>query len=720
MPRAPLAMLATALFLLVQGAPLYAHASVTLGQANMSAISTGLVGYWPLDGVTTNFGTNTTKDLSGNNNTGTLVSLSTTTAPAIGKIGQAFKFNGVNSHISGFPSIVSVIGSSKTLCTWFNTNSTARQGLIGTNPNATQGFFFGINRSSTGNLEYNHQGGSIIQLAAGITPGKWFFACATLDVPSATAKLYINGTLLGTQTSFSAEPNASNSSTGVIGDENSGIFGTPFSGLIDDVRIYNRALSAQEVALLYAAGQVKIAQSASGQGAPLTSGLVGYWTFDGSKTNFGTNTTQDSSGNGNTGTLVSMSTTTSPTIGKIGQALKFNPTANNVSIADNSTIEVSTNFALAFWMKLNSNAAGNVITKGTGPNASMTGIRLNATAFYATASASNILTVPQANLAPYIGQWTHVVVVSTAAGSKMYFNGAATSTGATLSTFFNNSGTLKIGAQPQGFFDSGTNSVNGTIDDVRIYNRALSAQEVQQLYVQGGGIIGKSNTVALTTGLVGYWSFDGSQTNFGTNTTKDSSGQGNTGTLVSMSTTTSPTIGKIGQALKFNGVASLVSAPDNASIDPSNLTISYWIKFSVPLASQPTAFPVAIGKYNLSTHTGYGIIFATTINSLTFRVGDGTTLHDDVIPSGVSALFGTGWHHVVGTFNGSTELLYVDGVLKATNAGTFTPSYGGEPLLIGAFSAAGADDVAGTIDDVRVYNRALSAQEVAQLYLMGK
>jgi Concanavalin A-like lectin/glucanases superfamily len=50
----------------------------------------------------------------------------------------------------------------------------------------------------------------------------------------------------------------------------------------------------------------------------------------------------------------------------------------------------------------------------------------------------------------------------------------------------------------------------GALDDVRIYNRALSAQEVQQLYALGTANIGHSNTVSLSSGLVGYWPLDGS------------------------------------------------------------------------------------------------------------------------------------------------------------------------------------------------------------------
>ena len=74
-----------------------------------------------------------------------------------------------------------------------------------------------------------------------------------------------------------------------------------------------------EVKQLYNLGTANAAHSPSGPAAPLSNGLVGYWTFDGSATNWRTNTTADLSGNGNTGPLISMSTTTSPAAGKIGR-----------------------------------------------------------------------------------------------------------------------------------------------------------------------------------------------------------------------------------------------------------------------------------------------------------------------------------------------------------------------------------------------------------------
>src|SRR3989338_6109318 len=84
------------------------------------------------------------------------------------------------------------------------------------------------------------------------------------------------------------------------------------------------------------------------------SGLVGYWTFDGKDTNWGTNKTNDLSGQGNTGTLTNMSTTTSPVVGKLGQGLKFDGSDDYVNVADAVSWDFGTNsFTLSFWFRLN-------------------------------------------------------------------------------------------------------------------------------------------------------------------------------------------------------------------------------------------------------------------------------------------------------------------------------------------------------------------------------
>ena len=89
----------------------------------------------------------------------------------------------------------------------------------------------------------------------------------------------------------------------------------------------------------------------------LTSGLVGYWTFDGKDTAWNTNKTLDKSGNGNHGRMDNMSTTTVPVAGKIGQGFSFDGTNDEVEIGAITTVG-ATGFSFSFWMKLWKNPDG--------------------------------------------------------------------------------------------------------------------------------------------------------------------------------------------------------------------------------------------------------------------------------------------------------------------------------------------------------------------------
>jgi hypothetical protein len=74
--------------------PPKAEAAIHLGSTNTTNLTQGLVGYWPLDGATTNWNTNSFRDVSGNGHTASSTTLSTTTSTTGGKIGQAINFVG--------------------------------------------------------------------------------------------------------------------------------------------------------------------------------------------------------------------------------------------------------------------------------------------------------------------------------------------------------------------------------------------------------------------------------------------------------------------------------------------------------------------------------------------------------------------------------------------------------------------------------------------------
>jgi Concanavalin A-like lectin/glucanases superfamily len=120
--------------------------------------------------------------------------------------------------------------------------------------------------------------------------------------------------------------------TTVIGDNSDNNPNNDWDGRLDDVRVYNRALSATDVANLYAGGSIGATRE-NASSANLTmgttlgpaNGLVGHWTFDGADV---TDKVYDRSGQGNNGYWNGSATSSAKTIGKLGQALNFNGTTN--------------------------------------------------------------------------------------------------------------------------------------------------------------------------------------------------------------------------------------------------------------------------------------------------------------------------------------------------------------------------------------------------------
>src|SRR3989344_1376303 len=189
----------------------------------------------------------------------------------------------------------------------------------------------------------------------------------------------------------------------------------------------------------------------------------------------------------------------------------------------------------------------------------------------------------------------------------------------------------------------------------------------------------------ITSSLVGYWNFDeGSGI-----TATDSSGNNNTGTLVNGPTWVP---GKIGiGSLSFDGVDDRVTVAHNASLTPAAITISAWIKPATD----------GVTKRIIDKNPGY-LIRRLTNGAVQFIPG--------FINSNATAPSGA-WTHIVITADSTGTNWYINGVLDKVTSTAYAPS-GTASLVFGG----NLDFYAGDLDDVRIYNRALSASEVTELY----
>ncbi len=210
-------------------------------------------------------------------------------------------------------------------------------------------------------------------------------------------------------------------------------------------------------------------------------------------------------------------------------------------------------------------------------------------------------------------------------------------------------------------------------------------------------------TNRLEHGLVGYWHFDE-----GTGASiYDSSGFSNTGAATG-TTWLSASSCRAGPCLDFDGVNDYINLP-NAVEKSSAITVSAWIN-----STENDDFRPIMDRADTAGATSAGWRFDTRISgALRFRVH---TTSGVVSPEGGNVRDGN-WHHVAGTFDGKTVRVYVDGSEVASAALSGNIDYTGvTQLTIGSQVGGATNFFDAVIDEVRLYNRALTAAEISNLY----
>ena len=175
------------------------------------------------------------------------------------------------------------------------------------------------------------------------------------------------------------------------------------------------------------------------------------------------------------------------------------------------------------------------------------------------------------------------------------------------------------------------------------------------------------------------------------------------------------TAGEVSQAFNLNGTSAYVSAPDNTTIRPSSLTLEAWVLFaSIPSTGVIVSKTVGSGandSYLLWYQGGalHGVVGNTG--------GPGTIVDYTWTPT-----LGT-WYHVAFTYDaaGQAEMLYVNGAIVGTATTSTVIGYDANPLLIGAEieNLATQYFFPGRIDELTLYNRALTQSEVQTVYGAG-
>ncbi|MCX6153179.1 MAG: DUF6531 domain-containing protein [Candidatus Kapabacteria bacterium] len=420
-----------------------------------------------------------------------------------------------------------------------------------------------------------------------------------------------------------------------------------------------------------------------------TNGLVAYYPFTGGSY-------QDFSGNGNNGTNHGSSTTTDR-FGIAGNAMSFDGSSSYIDIS----VSLSLNFSISVWFNtLGSTQDQNIIGYNTGgPQGYL---------FHVTTEGKLWFGFGDGNLWAYEvisdantiqnNVWYHAIVVRNGTNMKLFLNGILIKQVDNItSNSVANLSPYQIGhSMPNGHSSW---YFNGKIDDIRIYNSALCNDEIQELYHEGDN---------LQSGLVAYYPFTNGSTN-------DFSGYGNNANN-NGATQTTDRFGNPGMAYNFEGT--YMDVPNSQSICPLNsLSISIWLKADIN-QDDPTRSPLSkrytgqMPLYNSYTITTY------PVNSDTKAAAYFQSNSSNQASIGTNILTNH-WEHVVTSWDGANINIYCNGKFKGTTAWTGNIVYNSNPLLFARQAMDYSEYWRGSLDDIRIYNRALTPSEVTALYQEG-
>ena len=667
-------------FVIFQLAPQTASASILSKAPN----NLGLVGYWPL-----NEGSGTVAtDHSGNGNIGTL---SGTTIPnwTTGKRGGALNFDGLSGYVN-IPSIPASSFTNKSFSwsAWVKgveNGSPINMPVIGYGSGSW--FRLGFRQiSGVWGFDSYYDGVTNARVICGpaVSSTQWVHLVVVAQY-GGNISCYQNGVLAGSPLAY--VNNVTDASGFGIG---TGVgsyspWGDYFSGSIDDVRIYNRLLSQSDVTALYQSGSVKVQLGDK-------NGLVGYWPLnDGNGTQAG-----DFSGNGRTGTITGATWTS----GKRGGALSFDGVNNTVSLSGSLPLNPS-GFTFSHWIKTTS-SAGQMYTIGNagGGDGYRFGLSNGNISFLIGDTPHSYTETTCGTAKANDGKWHLITGTFQSSGNfSCYLDGVFLASVAVGNFSSMQTGAPGLGKPPCCV------AFAGSMDDIRIYNRILSAAEISNLYNSKETAVNHSQNSKVANGLGAFWSFNGPDVS-GTNATDLS---GNSNTLSFIGPQLVP--GKVGQGLSFNGTSA--SASSSASLNiTDNLSISLWF---YPRAEFVGYAVHPITKWTGTTDANYVLYyFGTTSgldNVLALYANAGGTWQS--ISTFYTVVPGN-WYHYVFTYNSvSGGKTYINGSLFGTTGGAGVLATNATNLSLG-------DSGNMILDEVRVYNRVLSAAEAFQLYKLGQ
>ena len=637
------------------------------------------------------------------------------TSNSTGKFGKGAAFNGTNASLD-IESSTLIQNNIKSFSFWFKrkfffgfydpssaTSSDRRRWFI---TNSTDGSI----KIQVNNDQYNYQ-------QTGITEDNNWHHLAVID----DGKIYLDGNLLSNtfSTSYWITGGTNGTSRDTIRMGSSDYIGSAsisyVEGLMDQLRFFNKTISASEVTTLYneTSSTVDTLQILG------DTSCVATYRFEGNA--------QDLSGNyyhGSASNVVYDYNGTASNIayatGLFGKAASFNPSNTSHINIDNLDFPTN-NFTVSVWVYLN------YVSSSSGYDMILTTAKQNSGGYFYFTFTHNVLTYydtgagasVSANTTVVSNQWYHCVLTkSSSTGVKLYLNNVVVGSNSGY-TSNNTSNTTSGGVNTIGWYNTGsstTASFDGLMDQFRIFEKALTAPEINSLYNETATSAALA-TIDNPTTLAYYKMADA---------TDETGSYDGTATNVDFNVQ-----GKYGFAGKFTGSSKIV-IPSDLGLRDSNvpLTFSLWINFDDLIGNG--AFRAITGSESGNTSRGpfavnlYGTSSGGIATSFE-RYYSGLQYYNTNYNTSAAVFNYTAgvWYHLCFVYTPvtdgtSTVSVYINGSQSGITNPTYTLDYGNNRasannLVIGVYSSSGYG-WKGKLDQIRIFNRAISAAEVTTLY----
>ena len=437
---------------------------------------------------------------------------------------------------------------------------------------------------------------------------------------------------------------------------------------------------------------------------PLPAEAVAWWPAGG---------TANDAINGNNGTAVGDLTYTN---GEVGQAFCFTGTNCYIVVSNSSTLSPSNSFTVEGWI----NYAG--LTGANGDIIVAKGLDSDGPVDWALGiSAANKLRphvyIPALTNWPWnyfdcsttlaTNTWYHIAMVYDGASLTGYVNGTNDNSIALSGTVRVTSYSLRIGAYAPVNGSSSTCFFPGKIDELTLYSRALAPAEILAIYNAGAAGKVNPNCVNPSTNAVAWWAADGSaydiaRTNLAT--LRNGAGYGP---------------GVVGQSFSFDGTDDYAEVPSSPSLKVTGpFSVEGWINYDHLYGSYGSVIFAKGCDAESSVDWAMSVSASYKLRPHVYITGSGWYYFDCG-----TTLQPRAWYHIALVYTGTNLIGYLNGTSDGSIALSGTVQATDYSLRIGAYAPVNGSSskcfFPGKIDELTVYNRALSAAEIGAIYSAG-